>query len=278
MTAIAIWLNDENPKFHSLWVAADSRISGDYNSPLINDAVKLFELPVICRVPGKDGFFSKVDHFHSYGYCFAGSTLLGQNTFLALAPLLRNLAAAQPYTPSLIDIADFVHRYLSRVFDNYKVIACEKSAVEVALFGWCHATHKHYIFHYYPGEDEEGNYIMKCEGHTNLKSKSFVYLGDYRSDMIQNLKEAFDGHNIPGRPISRIPRHIIEDHIRNSEYKTIGGDIQLGIANVTGFKPLTIMKPRIGEEPKAYISYLGHELYEDIQNVGNAFVSMTGMV
>jgi hypothetical protein len=278
MTAIAIWFNNENPENPSLWVASDSRVSKNKNSTLIDDAAKVFTLPVVCRFPGEDGFFSQVGYYHTYGYCFAGSTLLGQNTFLALMPLLSNLAAAQPYVPDMAHVAHFILKYLHRAFDDYKVIACESAAVEIALFGWCHATQKQHIFHYYPGKDDNGIYVIKCTDHTDLNKKSFVYLGDHRSDLTQKIQKAFDGDNEPGRLLSRIPRYIIEEHIQNSEFATIGGDLQLGIADQFGFRPRSILKLSVPGKPEAYLSYLGYELHQDIQNVGYAFVDMDGMV
>ncbi|HEY9795122.1 MAG TPA: hypothetical protein V6D30_05725 [Leptolyngbyaceae cyanobacterium] len=205
MTAIAIWFNDENPKNPSLWIASDSRVSKNQSSTLIDNAAKVFTLPVVCRFPGEEGFFSKIAYYHTYGYCFAGSTLLGQNTFLALMPLLSNLVAVQPYTPQMADVAQFVLEYLGRAFDDYKVIAS-------------------------------------------------------------------------GRPLSRIPRYIIEEHIQDSAYKTIGGDLQLGRADQLGFQPFSICKPRVTGQPEAYLSYLGYELHEDIKNVGDASIGLPGMI
>ena len=95
---------------------------------------------------------------------------------------------------------------------------------------------------------------------------------------MQKIQKAFDGDSKPGRPLSRIPRYIIEEHIQNSEYKTIGGDLQLGIADQFGFRPFSICKPRVPGKLEAYLSYLGYELHQDIQNVGYAFVSLPGMV
>jgi hypothetical protein len=278
MTAIAIWFNNEDLKHPSLWVASDSRVSKNQNSTLIDDAAKVFSLPLVCRHPGEDGFFSKVAYYHTYGYCFAGSTLLGQNTFLALVPLLSNLIAVPPYIPKITDVAQFILEYLGRAFDDYKVIACESSAVEVALFGWCHVTQKYCIFHYYPSEDDNGVYVIKRTDYTDLNGGCFVYLGDHRDEMTQKIEESFAGENKPGRPISRIPRYVIEDHIQDRAYKTIGGDLQLGRANQFGFQPFSICKPRVLGQPEAYMSYLGYELYEDIKNVGNASIGLPGMV
>lgn len=276
MTAIVIWLNNETSNNPSLWIASDSRVSKNQKSILIDDAAKVFTLPVVCRFLGQNGFFSQVGHFHTYGYCFAGSTLLGQNTFLALMPLLSNLAANQRYTPPMTDVADFIFKYLARAFDDYKVIACEQSAVEVALFGWCHNTQKLHIFHYYPSDDN-GVYEMKYKSYTDLDEQSFVYLGDYKNEMTQKIQTALDADSKSNSPLSRTPRKIIEEHIQDSKYGTIGGDLQLGIADQFGFRPFSICKERVPGKPDAYLSYLGYELHQDIQNVGNAWVNLPGM-
>ncbi|NEP56973.1 MAG: hypothetical protein F6K31_08095 [Symploca sp. SIO2G7] len=282
MTAIAIWFNNENPKNPSLWVASDSRVSKpvpeNQYSTLIDDAAKVFTLPVVCSFPGKEGFFSQVGYYHTYGYCFAGNTLLGQNTFLALMPLLSNLAATQLYVPEMTYVADFILRYLGRAFDDYKAIATEGSLVEVALFGWCRATQKQHVFHYYPDKDEDGYLVIKCMDYTYPNEENFVYLGAHSKDIKQKIKEAFDRESEPGKPISRSPRYIIEECIQNSEYTTIGGNLQLGIADQLGFRPLSICKPRVPGKPEAYLSYLGYELHQDIRNVGHAFVNLPGMV
>jgi hypothetical protein len=278
MTAIAIWFNNESPQAPSLWVASDSRISKHKEkTPLIDDAAKVFALPVVCRSPDANGFFSQTCHSHAYGYCFAGNTLLGQNTFIAAMPLLGNLIASQPYAPPISCVADFVLTYLSRAFDDYKVIACEYAAVEVALFGWCHRTEKPHIFHFYPVKDDSGEYTIKRDHLTDLKHKSFVYLGDERVMLTEKIQKAFDCSPEAGRPLARIPRYVIEDHILDENYKTIGGDLQLGVADRTGFQQYSICKPKVHGQPEACLSYLGHELDQDIPRVGEAYSGLPGM-
>jgi hypothetical protein len=114
--------------------------------------------------------------------------------------------------------------------------------------------------------------------HTDLNEKSFVYLGDRRDEMTQKIQQAFDGGSRLGRSLSRMPRYIIEEHIQDDSYRTIGGDLQLGIADQFGFRPFSICKPRVPREPEAYFSYLGYDLHQDIRNVGHAFVSLNGMI
>ncbi|WP_071191054.1 hypothetical protein [Trichormus sp. NMC-1] len=284
MTAIAIWFNDENPDSPSLWVAADSRVSKltdvghSGHSTLIDDAAKVFTLPVICKYPGENGLYSRISHYQTYGYCFAGNTLLGQNSFLSIMPLLSNLIANEKYIPPMNCVAEFIYQYLSRSFDEYKVIACNNSAIEVALFGWCHANQKYYIFHYYPSQNEEGEYKINCITHTDLTRKSFIYLGDEKDDLEVKIKEGFNKQDIADIVLSRTPQYVIETHIQNHKYPSIGGDLQLGIANQYGFQPYLICKPRVFGKPEAYLSYLGYELHQDIKNVGYALVGLPGMI
>jgi hypothetical protein len=56
------------------------------------------------------------------------------------------------------------------------------------------------------------------------------------------------------------------------DFPNIGGDLQLGIADRFGFRPLTLCKPRVNGQPTAYLSYLGRELTPNITYVGEARV------
>lgn len=277
MTAIAIWCNHEVKDNPGLWIAADSRVSATDKSVLIEDAAKLFSLSVTCRSPGDDGLFSKVYYTHTLGYCFAGNTLMGQNAYLTLTPLLCNLISPASYVPSLADVARHVLAYLSLTFDDYKERVGPSAMFEVALFGFCHRTAQLSVFHYTP-KLEGGIFRMTCIPYHNMKDRDFVYLGDDKSQMCSRISAGFAGATIPGRPVSRIPRHIIQDCIEDESAKTIGGDLQLGIADEYGFRPFTLCKPRVKGQPAAYLSYLGRELTPDIALVGKARVGGPGMV
>lgn len=276
MTAIAIWCNHEDPQTPRLWVAGDSLISGQHGSVLLEDGAKLFTLPVICRSPGPEGFFSKVSHAHSFGYCFAGSTLLAQNTYLALLPLLGNLAAPAGYAPSFADVARFVFVYLTQTFDAYKARAGEAALFEVALLGFCQSTGSLAAYHFRPMK-KDGIFTLDCSEHLNMKDRDYLYLGDERARVTELLAHAFSGPSAPGRPLSRAPRHVIQDCIDDASFPRIGGDLQIGIADALGFRPFAICKPRVNGQPDAYMSYLGLELTEDLSWVGQARVGLPAL-
>jgi|SRR5688572_29582001 len=270
MTAIAIWPNDEEPQHPTLWIAADSRISGVDAVPLLQDGAKIFSLPIVCRAPGPNGFFSRVSYAHSFGYCFAGSTLMGQNAYLALVPLLGNLVVRADYVPAMADVASYVHRYLLHTFDDFKARVGERAMFEAAIFGYCGRTNRLTAFHIEPSLDE-GIWTLKCFERADITVGHPFYLGVEKTHMMARFAAAV-GSVAPGRPLSRMPRHVIQDCISEESFSSIGGDVQLGIADSFGFRAFALVKPRVYGRPEAYISYLGRELTPDLMQVGEALV------
>lgn len=276
MTAIAIWCNHEIPENPGLWIAADSRVSDSDGDLLINDAAKIFALPVIGRTVGAEGLFTQLHYTHSYGYCFAGDTLLGQNAYLSLLPLLTNLVSLSDNPdciPPLADVASYIHRYLSFTFDDCKVRRTEHSLFEVAVFGHCARTNRLSVYHFITRHDDDGVYKVTCKSHEHMQENNFIYLGARNLDIPSKIEAALRAASIPGRPTSRAPRYVIQDHIDNVSAPTIGGDLQLGIADKFGFRAFPLLKPSV--EGSAIISYLGRDLSSDLRWVGPAFVGGT---
>lgn len=282
MTAIAIWCNHERAENPGLWIAADSRVSNSSGSALINDAAKVFALPVICRSPDENGWFTQRYYDHTYGYCFAGDTLLGQNAYLSLVPLLSNLASSKSYIPTLADVAEYIRTYLSLTFDDCKGQRGEHSLFEVAVFGHCIKTNSLSAYHFMPTR-EDGLFKITCKTHENMQENDFVYLGDQKAYMQSQIRAALavDRTGLEdfmaacaGRPLSRMPRYVIQDHINEKRFDGIGGDIQLGIADKFGFRAYRLCKP--GDTGTAEMTYLGRKLTSDLQYVGGPFGALVG--
>lgn len=282
MTAIAIWCNHEDSENPQLWVAADTRV-GTGSAALINDATKVFALPITCKAPGPSGFFEECYHSHTYGYCFAGDTLLGQNSYLALAPLLSNLFSSTRYIPSLEDVARYIYSYLSLTFDDCKSHRAGNSKFEVALFGHCPRTNRLSAYHFLPTRDEKV-VTMTWKAHENMQQDDFLYLGDRRACFESKMRAARNAGSSPldefnakcaRIPLSRAPRHVIQACIDDKDFPTIGGDLQLGIADKFGLRLYPLC--RSGISGLATIRYLGRELASDLQYVGQALVGGEAM-
>lgn len=282
MTAICIWRNDEIADYPSLWVTADSCVTSKKNvyeqevKVLVEDAAKVFSLPIICRARAQDGFFTDIYHSHTLGYCFAGSTLMGQNAYLGLVPLLSNLISPEGYIPSLRDVASYVHAYLRKPFDDYMALVGPDAMFEAAVFGACAQTGSLCIYRFRP-ERIDGVYTLSCSAYGDLPNGEFIYLGDEHEKVRDAITNERAEPDLPGRSKNRLPRHVVQDFIDNPEYETIGGDIQLAIADRAGFRPYAICKPRVAGHPEAYSSYLGRELTGDLEMVGEALVGIWRM-
>jgi hypothetical protein len=74
-----------------------------------------------------------------------------------------------------------------------------------------------------------------------LHTHDFVYLGNDGAALREEITNAFNGEAVPGRPISRAPRFVIQDRIANDESPTIGGDLQLAIADRFGLRPFALV-------------------------------------
>jgi hypothetical protein len=275
MTAIAIWCNQERKYQPALWIAADTRITNG-ESTLIEHGAKIFSLPVVCRSAGPEGFFSITNYSYAYGFCFAGSTLLGQNTYLSLAPLLANLISHPGYIVPMSEVAKYIYLNVKLEFDQYKERFGANASLDIAIFGYCHFSNAFSIYHIHPTM-ESGMFTLMCEDHVDIKNEEFVYLGDNRKFMSEQISSAFKARPMPGRPISRAPRYVIQDVIDDMNYPTIGGDLQLGIADTFGFRPLTLCKPRVKGQSAAYISYLGRDISGNMATIGEAIIGGAAM-
>ena len=71
MTLAAVWCSYEDPEAPCLWMASDSRIS-DGLGTLIDEGIKLYEVPVVCRQPGTAGFFDRLSFATAIGMVGAG--------------------------------------------------------------------------------------------------------------------------------------------------------------------------------------------------------------
>ncbi len=276
MTAIAIWLNEEAENVLTLNVAADSLVTSLRSSPLINDASKIFPLRVACRTPNSDGAFPPACSSNIYGYAFAGSTLLGQNSYLSLAPLVGSFVSIKPYTPSLEEISGYVLTYLHGVYEEARIRG-QAALFEVALFGFCPIKRRMEVHHFCPQQNCDTGFEMQRTMYQDLKLAQCVYLGSYKGEFTQALSVACNGPSAPGRPISRAPKLVIEDFIKNEDYPEIGGDLQLWSVNAVGVYPYLRMRPVTAGKPPAKFTYLGRTLDDSLLRLGPAYVGMPGV-
>lgn len=264
MTAIAIWYAQEADDPPLLWAAGDSRLTKG-GGALLDSCAKILPLHVRCSADSR-GLHSRT---HSYGYCFAGNSLMGQNSYLLVSPLLTGLVAGGTYLPSMEDVGRFLFAHLKASFAEY--VLAQESMFEVALFGWCPTTEQFLAWHFRPAL-ENGIYRIIAEPKQFLKNGDYLYLGDHRKELSAQIEASL---LIPqdARRLVRGPRKVIENALVSGQFESIGGDIQLGIAQRGGYWPLILAT----EDPESHLGvkfrHLGRELTGQLLTVGQAIVA-----
>jgi hypothetical protein len=235
MTAVAIWINKEMAP-PSIWAVADTRISGpgiaDRPIPMIEEATKLFTLPVACYKPDHSGFFAQLYFSHSIGLAYSGSSLVALNVYAALIPMLSSLGSVDGYVPHLEDIAGFVARLLARYTISRNQLLRDGAIAEASVFGYCHPTSRLRIFHLTPIFEPLFN--VRHEETCTASDTDVLLLGGHKDEIVQAIAAARDEYEIGSLPWWRTPKQMIANLIEREVYPTIGGALQIGIATPQG--------------------------------------------
>jgi hypothetical protein len=132
------------------------------------------------------------------------------------------------------------------------------------------------MFHFEP-ELREGVWTISWKEHHAFQHGDFLYLGQAKEQIRSALSDALSEHGGPGNSQSRAPIRVIDRFINDESLSGIGGDLQLGIANVGGFTPVLRWRPRSPGKSGAFLNYLGGELSDELTYVGSAKVGMVGL-
>jgi hypothetical protein len=116
MTLVVAWYRE---KFGQLWVAADTRISGE-PGVLTDHGPKIFQIPVVCRKTNssaaerRTGEMSRL-YRTNYGLAFAGSTLSALGTHALASACCQNLAANKKIDPPSVEDVANLYRKLGEI-------------------------------------------------------------------------------------------------------------------------------------------------------------------
>jgi hypothetical protein len=204
---------------------------------------------------------------------------MGQNPYLALVPLLSNLMIVVPnHLPSFQHVASFVCNYLKLAFDDFRFVAAGGAMFEVGMFGFCHVTQQFRVCHIRPTRNEAtGIYDVLTVRDAPMEHGEILCLGDKCQEIKEEALAGLAGPAVPGSLPGRAPGRIIERYIADQTCPTIGGRLQLGIADRSGFHGMAIVRPRVVGHPEAEMTYLGRHMWDEIKPVGPAIVAIPGM-
>jgi len=264
----------------NIWAIADTRISSldgrESAVPLLNEASKLFSLPITCVKPGRDGFFSERYFSHSVGFAYAGGSLIALNLYSALLPLLSNLASLEETPPRLDEVALFVSELLRQFTISRNQYLGDKSCSEIAIFGYCHMTSRFRVFHLSP-DLSGGSFHIVCSEVDASEEDYVLLLGDKKPEILADIQARRSGVELRSIQWWRTPKITISGVVENGAYPTIGGSVQMGIADERGYFPFIVCSPIAAGSPPTTMRYLGFEVWDTFDRVGQCHINMPGM-
>jgi len=284
VSLVAVWLNEESQP--SIWVAADSRITGDLGV-LLDEGGKLFTLPVICRKPGDEGFFSVPYFTQQVGVACVGGALIYQQVYTCAIPILSNLIGLDGNYPGLEHIAAamcsrHIAAAVARITTRYVSSLGEKGYskahhVKLVLVGYC-AVHERLEAHLLSSVFEEQMFARFEAQPLPLDPNDPQFFGD----KVEAAREALalERHRVKDEiPIlwHRAPTRIVRQFIEDDQYPTIGGDVQFGYILGSDFIRATTVAPKVhGQRPAAM--RLNNIDLDEIGEVGPCMIGLTGML
>jgi len=278
MTVVAIWYERE---YDILWSVADTRISkpgptGGYVFST-NSGVKLFSLPISCRVIGLDPSIRQAPYFStSFGFAFAGDVLPAVMTVATVTTIAQEfIASSAESRPSLWNIAELV-RKLSERFSK-EVLASTNQRIgrfDAAVFGLCPIANAFEVYHLHP-EGLNKNFCMRINHCEISDSVPCVVLGSGKERLLEKLEEFRSSGEPFGRTV-RLPMFAVDAIIRE-DHGDVGGSRSLGIASRLGFSLYSSLVPFELGKPLAWRSFNGIDLDTEIGMVGPCMVGMRGM-
>jgi hypothetical protein len=256
-----------------LWMASDSRLSDDGGS-LIDEGVKVFEVPVVCRSPAPEsGFFTNAHFANTFGLGCVGNSLIFQQIHANLLPLLGNLIAAPGAIPSLEQIAGFTARIGTQYIRSLGVRRPQAAAqVKLVQAGWCAVEQALIAFEMHP---VTGPDLIQFEV-ARLDLSTPYFAGDKTGAAHERWVEIAEA-DIPGASASRAPLNVLREFIDDSDAATIGGDVQVGFTVGPAFHRVQTVRPIPGQEPRAAM-WLNAICTDELGPVGPCRLGLMGSV
>ena len=266
MTLLAVWFAEER-----LWMASDSRLS-DGGGRLIDEGVKLFELPLACRAPSESRFFDDVYFATRFGLGCAGSSLVYHQVNATLLPLLGHLVGVRGRVPSIADIAGFIADVGTRYVRSLGARRPQDAdRVAFLLAGWCPVAGR----------------LMACEMSPRITdgvqftvSEVDLSVPYFVGDCCGRAREMYDeiaAADLPGAPRTRAPLNVIRQLIEDADVPSIGGDVQVGFTVGPAFQRVRTARPIPGKEPQGAF-WLNAICTDDLPRVGPCELGLMGLV
>ncbi|MFJ1254272.1 hypothetical protein [Cupriavidus sp. CuC1] len=274
MTSIVCWMNPRD-YFPGMWAVSDSRVCGP-GGILTENCPKLFAIHANCY---RNDDFTRTypKRVLSFGFGFAGSTLIGANVKEMLATFLGELTEVNYYdapdypfeerVPSLAEIAEIARKLTERYIASVGIHYPAAARCELVLFGFCRRSSCFKVFRVSNSAKVPASVTSE---ELPVGEGELIILGD-RKDFIRTRTLSLRSQFAEGSwNWLRAPIITLSEILRNNEPGSIGGYLQLCSAFREGFKHLKIS---LSKDPLA--PYVGFDVYREIGTIGGFLPSMS---
>jgi hypothetical protein len=274
MTSIICWRNQEETD--GIWAVSDSRVSTG-TCVMTDNCPKLFS---ICANTFLENDYFKLNpkRLFTFGFGFAGSTLIGTNVKEMLSMFVSNLSELQYYDapdypfekklPSLMDVADLCKVIAERYIHSMGQCFPKSTRCEFVLFGYC-IKNKTYTAIKLSNSPESPAEISISE--VDVSNGAYLILGDQKeriAEVIENTKVKFVHQSLNWW---RSPFIALANVLREDDAGSIGGYLQFCLSNQldTRLHFLTSSK-------EFNAKYVGFQLFKDIHTLGGFSIQVPG--
>lgn len=244
MTSIVCWMNRDD-LFPGLWTVSDSRVS-EGNDVLTDQCPKLsiihanvFERSDLARQNPR--------RVLSFGFGFAGSTLIGANVREMIASLLGSLGEITFYgpdipefearIPTLLEIAQLIQKVATPYLLSLGEFRPKAARLEMLIYGYCRRSVAFKVFRVLNTPTAQAS-LQIVE--TPLKDDLMLILGD-RSDAVRAQIEATRRQFKAGSlNWERTPIIVMANLLRDARPGSIGRALQLCAASRHDIRHLPI--------------------------------------
>jgi hypothetical protein len=255
-------------------MATDSRISQG-PARLIEEGIKLFEVPVICRCPGESGFFDVPYFTTTLGLACAGGTLVYQHVYGTLVPILANLIGEGSFVPTTADFASLAAEITTRYVLSLGQRRPNAQVVSIVVAGETGNATSPEAYRLREDRDLEGlSYFVADK--LDLGGDRVHFFG-HSVDEAQAELQAVQLANQPGAPRSRAALNVLRTFIDDHEKPAIGGEVQLGFTNGRGFQRRSTVVADGDRAPRALQLLNGIDL-DQLGQVGPCAIGIPGMI
>ena len=275
MTLVAVW------KSHGrLMAIADTRLIRDAGNVLTEHGPKLLPLPIVCRQPGPDGFFSSIVHSKNVGFAYCGSTLSALSAHALASVMFSNLIGT-PATPppSLEELASSFAGIALEYIREVGQLAGYRGQFSAVIFGFC--EHKQALrgFEIKPRIEKGQIFVDSIERDMTLDN-AIVVIGSNPKLLLDRIDEDRRARGDASPIVARDrPTRALQSIIVDGADDSVGGTIQQGWATPVGFEIVAKLMPIVPLPPStrnAGLFVLGFDITET-QLIGAHKVSLVGL-